>query len=166
MAKMPPAWQGPGKHLSLTGVVEKIDGRSSARLRLWLRVAPEGDLLPAEMADVLPGNAARVSLDAGDAVVRDGVGSGRNKALRPIRPGDRLHLRARLYPSTQPVLFGALDYARLARARDVVASGYVTRSPHLVETEEGWPNRLARFRHQPATAIRVSVGKFSPCVGN
>ena len=113
---------------------KKIDGRSSARLRLWLRVAPEGDLLPAELADVLPGYVARVSLDAADAAVRDSVGSGRNAALRPIRPGDRLHLRARLYPSPQPVLFGALDYARLARARDVVASGYVTRPPQLVDS--------------------------------
>lgn len=153
MAKMPTAWQGPGKHLSLTGVVEKIDGRSSARLRLWLRVAPEGDLLPAELADVLPGYVARVSLDAADAAVRDSVGSGRNAALRPIRPGDRLHLRARLYPSPQPVLFGALDYARLARARDVVASGYVTRPPQLVETEEGWSNRLVRYRQLRADAI-------------
>ena len=159
MAKMPSAWLGPGMHLSLTGIVEKIDGRSSARLRLWLRVAPEQDLLSDSLSDVLVGHVARVSLDADDAVVRDGAASGRNAALRPIRPGDRLHLRVRLYPSPQPVLFGALDYARLARVRDVVASGYVTGPLRLEGMEEGWSNLLARYRQRRADVIANGMSK-------
>ncbi|HBP72481.1 MAG TPA: hypothetical protein DIC41_08780, partial [Alphaproteobacteria bacterium] len=39
LAQMPDLWQGSsGTSLTLSGTVEQVDGRSSDRLRLWVRV--------------------------------------------------------------------------------------------------------------------------------
>ncbi|HBP59984.1 MAG TPA: hypothetical protein DD668_10415, partial [Alphaproteobacteria bacterium] len=38
LAQMPDMWQGGGTSLTLSGTVEQVDGRSSDRLRLWVRV--------------------------------------------------------------------------------------------------------------------------------
>ena len=101
----------------------------------------------AELADVLPGYVARVSLDAADAAVRDSVGSGRNAALNARTSLSMLYV-------------GALDYDG---ARDVVASGYVTRPPQLVETEEGWRQlRADAILSEPGIAAAADW-RQAPC---
>ena len=133
LAQMPDLWQGSsGTSLTLSGTVEQVDGRSSDRLRLWVRVDadPSSDTtsgpIPGPIPDSAPlpsavaGYLARLSIDAGEAAVTTPDG------IRNVLPGDRLQLAARIYPSPPPVFYGAPDHARQARAKDVVASGYLT----------------------------------------
>ena len=149
LAQMPPPWQGDGKTLWLSGTVERVDGRSNARLRLWVRVSAQDEAVPAELA----GQVARLSVDAGDTNVHDHTEGNDRRGQRLVRAGDRLYLQARLYPSPPPVLFGAPDHARQARAHAVVASGYLIQPPQLVGVTGEWQHRLARYRKNCADTI-------------
>ena len=151
---MPKVWQGDGTSLSVSGTVEQVDGRSNARLRLWVRVdkTPVAGSAPPPAA--VAGYLARLSLDAPEAVITTPEG------IRNVLPGDRLQLAVRIYPSPPPVFYGAPDHARQARARDVVASGYLTRPPQYLGTGDGWPHRLARYRQ--ARADTIAEGMSAP----
>jgi hypothetical protein len=109
LAQMPDLWQGSsGTSLTLSGTVEQVDGRSSDRLRLWVRVdadlssdttsgpIPDSAPLPSAVAGYL----ARLSIDAGEAAITTPDG------IRNVLPGDRLQLAARIYPSPPPVFYG------------------------------------------------------------
>ncbi len=81
-----------------------------------------------------------MSIDAGEAAVTTPDG------IRNVLLGDRLQLAARIYPSPPPVFYGAPDHARQARAKDVVASGYLTQLPRYLGIADGLSYRLARYR--------------------
>ena len=151
---MPKVWQGDETGLSVSGTVEQVDGRSNARLRLWVRVdkTPVAGSAPPPAA--VAGYLARLSLDAPEAVITTPEG------IRNVLPGDRLQLAVRIYASPPPVFYGAPDHARQARARDVVASGYLTRPPQYLGTGDGWPHRLARYRQ--ARADTIAEGMSAP----
>ena len=160
LAQMPDLWQGSsGTSLTLSGTVEQVDGRSSDRLRLWVRVDadPSSDTTSGPIQGPIPDSAplpsavagylARLSIDAGEAAITTPDG------IRNVLPGDRLQLAARIYPSPPPVFYGAPDHARQARAKDVVASGYLTQPPRYLGTADGLSYRLARYRQIRADII-------------
>ena len=76
-------------------------------------------------------------------------------------PGDVVQARVRLYPPPGPLLPGAPDFAMQARAKNVVASGYVVRFLAVQPGPEGarW---LARFRHKGADRL---VAHMTPPAG-
>jgi competence protein ComEC len=154
LAQMPKVWQGDGTGLSVSGTVEQVDGRSNARLRLWVRVDKTPVAGSAPRPAAVAGYLARLSLDAPEAVMTTPEG------IRNVLPGDRLQLAVRIYPSPPAVFYGAQDHARQARARDVVASGYLTRPPQYLGTGDGWPHRLARYRQ--ARADTIAEGMSAP----
>ena len=87
--------------------------------------------------------------------------------------GARTRVVARIYPPLARVLHGAPDYALRARARDVVASGYVTdqRAPASAgagsntdtDMERGLAARLSAFRQ--ARADRIADSMTAPAGG-
>jgi competence protein ComEC len=72
--------------------------------------------------------------------------SQRNVALGP---GDRVRLRAVLYPPAGPAAPGAFDFARRAYFQRLGAVGYVVSSPEIIESGEagGIELFIARLRH-------------------
>ena len=76
-------------------------------------------------------------------------------------PGDVVQARVRLYPPPGPLLPGAPDFAMQARAKNVVASGYVVRFLAVQPGPEGarW---LTRFRHRGADRL---VAQMTPPAG-
>ena len=102
-----------GTDLRITGQIEQLDGRHDSRLRLWLRADGMGDISddadPSLFAH-FAGRLVRLSFTANDYAVQI---------------GDTIEVFARLYPPPSRVLAGLPDYRLRARARGVVASGYV-----------------------------------------
>lgn len=65
-----------------------------------------------------------------------------------IRAGDKLRLRAVLYPPAGPAMPGAFDFARQAFFKGLGGVGYAVRKPEISEAnpETGFATAIARFR--------------------
>ena len=149
MSQMPAGLVDASSQARVTGVVEHVDGREDRRLRLWLRVGAVKDA-PPDIAARITGGVVRLSV--------------RPDRMRP-RAGTRVMLVARIYPPPGRVLSGVPDHSFRARARDVVASGYVIRV--LAESRDAasssWATGLAAFRQ--ARADRIASSMTTPAGG-
>ena len=89
----------------------------------------------------------------GDRTLADRTQAG---IMAGFGPGDLVQVRVRLYPPPGSLLPGAPDFALQARARGVVASGYVVR---FLAVQPG-PDRgpwLARFRQEAADRLVTAM---------
>jgi predicted membrane metal-binding protein len=173
----------------ISGEIIKIDGRSEGRLRFWIRLttqweqgagaAPGGRSQNERQQNERAGEIVRVSFDAekaGDVfwrLVHEAISARQNDQRAGDRtnsepypragfaPGDVVQARVRLYPPPGPLLPGAPDFAMQARAKNVVASGYVVRFLAVQPGPEGarW---LTRFRHRGADRL---VAQMTPPAG-
>lgn len=130
--------------VEVAGMVEHVDGRFDRRLRMWLRV---DDIIRArqDIAARIDGNIIRLSV--------------RPDKMNPVA-GERERVVARIYAPPERVLHGAPEYSLRARARDVVASGYVIGQRSLKrerDPQRGWAARLSAFRQTRADQIATSM---------
>ena len=149
MSQLPAGLVDTSSQVRVTGVVEHVDGREDRRLRMWLRVGT--------IADAPPDVAARIA----EGVVRLSV---RPDRMRP-RAGTRVTVVARIYPPPGRVLPGAPDHSFRARARDVVASGYIIRvlGEPRDAASSSWVTGLAAFRQ--SRSYRIASSMTTPAGG-
>ena len=136
--------------VEVSGIVSHVDGRFDGRLRMWLRVG-ETTRGPQDAAAHIKGHIVRLSVRPDEKIPQ---------------AGERVRVVARIYPPPGRVLHGAPDHSLRARARDVVASGYVTgwRAPHADgPVKPGWSTRLSTFRQ--ARADQISGSMTAPAGG-
>ena len=150
IAQLPSGLGDRAGRIDVVGTIEHVDGRFDRRLRMWLRV---GDIIdgPADIAPYLEGRIVRLS-------------------VRPVemipRAGDMVRVVARIYPPPGRVLHGAPDYSLRARARDVVASGYVVGIRDRPR-EGGFGQSLAAglSSYRQARADRIASSMTAPAGG-
>lgn len=150
ISQLPAGLGDRAAQVEVTGMVEHVDGRFDQRLRIWLRVS-DISRAPTDVANRIGGNIVRLSV--------------RPDEMTP-RAGEMARVVARIYPPPGRVLHGAPDYSLRARARDVVASGYVTGERSLQRDEgakRGWAARLSAFRQ--ARADRIADSMTTPAGG-
>ena len=146
-SRLPPVMSGDRLDLRITGQVEQLDGRQESRLRLWLRANEFTDVpgrTDTTLLRQLEGRLVRLSFDA---------------EKFNVHLGDRVAVFARLYPPPSRVLAGLPDYQLRARARRVVASGYV-HSLKLLNANDAsmsWRVRLDRERQRRADRINAEM---------
>ena len=150
MSQLPTGLADRAARVEVTGMIEHVDGRFDRRLRIWLRVEAV-ERAPQDVAARIRGHIVRLSV--------------RPDEMNP-RAGARTRVTARIYPPPGRVLHGAPDYSLRARARDVVASGYVT-GERVVDSDgyiqRSLAARLSAFRQ--ARADRIADSMTTPAGG-
>jgi len=150
IAQLPKGLDDRAGRIDVAGMIEHVDGRFDRRLRMWLRV---GEIIdgPADISPYLEGRIVRLSVQPVEMIPQ---------------AGDQVRVVARIYPPPGRVLHGAPDYSLRARARDVVASGYVVGirdRPHEGDAERGLAAGLSSYRQ--ARADRIASGMSAPAGG-
>lgn len=149
ISQLPPGLGDRAARVEVNGMIEHVDGRFDHRLRMWLRVS-KIERGPADVAARINGNIVRLSV--------------RPDEMNP-QAGQMTRVVARIYPPPGRVLHGAPDYSPRARARDVVASGYVIDQRSLYGdgghrdevVARGWAVGLSAFRQARADRIANSM---------
>ncbi len=150
LSQLPDGLGDRAAQVEVTGIVEQVDGQFDRRLRMWLRVSDTGRG-PAEIVTRITGNVVRLSVRPDEMTPQAGV---------------MVRVVARIYPPPGRVLHGAPDFSLRARARDVVASGYVI-ADRPPPGDDGiarlWTARLSAFRQ--ARADRIADSMTTPAGG-
>lgn len=70
--------------------------------------------------------------------------------------GDRVQMRAILFPPMRPLFPGGYDFSRTSWFKKLGGIGYALSRPEIIDasTEEGWAVRLAAIRYRISTDIR------------
>ena len=167
-------WRLPGTlHglvAALLGLAMLLAGFSVATLRTELVAAPvlerraayefEATVLLVEERlrgqRVLLGQPRIEGLDAGATPAQLRVST--RDSASPLRPGDRIRLRALLMPPSPPVEPHGFDFARQAYFTRLGAVGFALGAPQVLgHAERGWSLRLAAVRQTIATEIAAAV---------
>ena len=154
----------------LLGLAMLLAGFSVATLRTHLVAAPvlerraayefEATVLLVEERlrgqRVLLGQARIEGLDAGATPAELRVST--RHTAPPLRPGDRIRLRALLMPPSPPVEPHGFDFARQAYFARLGAVGFALGEPQVLgHAERGWSLSLAAVRQTIATEIAAAI---------